>query len=202
MLKSNHLFNQTYLRKYKECASVQNSGYKLEGGQLKRRLLLHNQESSLTCFHHEIFHVGDHQKLYKVYTALKLYSWLHCTLCTNWIWRAWSLCCGAALIDYNWSQFSELSFKTEEDLLKTSIPMESLIPVINKLQDVFNTVGADAIQLPQIVIVGSQSSGKSSVIESLVGRSILPRGTGIVTRRPLILQLIYTPKVIRTEYIF
>jgi hypothetical protein len=28
--------------------------------------------------------------------------------------------------------------------------MESLIPVINKLQDVFNTVGADAIQLPQI----------------------------------------------------
>jgi len=72
--------------------------------------------------------------------------------------------------------------------------MESLIPVINKLQDVFNTVGADAIQLPQIVIVGSQSSGKSSVIESLVGRSILPRGIGIVTRRPLILQLIYTPK--------
>ena len=87
--------------------------------------------------------------------------------------------------------------------------MESLIPVINKLQDVFNTVGADAIQLPQIVIVGSQSSGKSSVIESLVGRSILPRGTGIVTRfelccaaglhrttlyrRPLILQLVYTP---------
>jgi len=69
-----------------------------------------------------------------------------------------------------------------------------LIPVINKLQDVFNTVGADSIQLPQIVIVGSQSSGKSSVIESLVGRSILPRGTGIVTRRPLVLQLIYCPK--------
>lgn len=34
--------------------------------------------------------------------------------------------------------------------------MEALIPVINKLQDVFNTVGADAIQLPQIVVVGSQ----------------------------------------------
>lgn len=39
-----------------------------------------------------------------------------------------------------------------------------------------------------------QSSGKSSVIESLVGRSFLPRGTGIVTRRPLVLQLVYTPK--------
>ena len=39
-----------------------------------------------------------------------------------------------------------------------------------------------------------QSSGKSSVIEALVGRSILPRGTGIVTRRPLVLQLVHCPK--------
>ena len=37
-----------------------------------------------------------------------------------------------------------------------------------------------------------QSSGKSSVLESLVGRSFLPRGVGIVTRRPLVLQLVYT----------
>ncbi|XP_061629798.1 dynamin-1-like protein isoform X2 [Phyllopteryx taeniolatus] len=69
--------------------------------------------------------------------------------------------------------------------------MEALIPVINKLQDVFNTVGADVIQLPQIVVVGTQSSGKSSVLESLVGRDVLPRGTGIVTRRPLIFQLVH-----------
>uniref|UniRef100_A0A8D0DBW5 Dynamin-1-like protein n=1 Tax=Sander lucioperca TaxID=283035 RepID=A0A8D0DBW5_SANLU len=68
--------------------------------------------------------------------------------------------------------------------------MEALIPVINKLQDVFNTVGADIIHLPQIAVVGTQSSGKSSVLESLVGRDLLPRGTGIVTRRPLILQLV------------
>lgn len=36
--------------------------------------------------------------------------------------------------------------------------MEALIPVINKLQDVFNTVGSDSIQLPQIVVLGSQVS--------------------------------------------
>uniref|UniRef100_A0A803YNB6 Dynamin-1-like protein n=1 Tax=Meleagris gallopavo TaxID=9103 RepID=A0A803YNB6_MELGA len=35
------------------------------------------------------------------------------------------------------------------------------------------------------------SSGKSSVLESLVGRDLLPRGTGVVTRRPLILQLVH-----------
>ncbi|CAL8142023.1 unnamed protein product [Orchesella dallaii] len=72
--------------------------------------------------------------------------------------------------------------------------MEALIPIINKLQDVFNTIGTDSIQLPQIVVVGAQSSGKSSVLEALVGRSFLPRGTGIVTRCPTILQLIYSPK--------
>uniref|UniRef100_A0A8C5CGS0 Dynamin-1-like protein n=1 Tax=Gadus morhua TaxID=8049 RepID=A0A8C5CGS0_GADMO len=68
--------------------------------------------------------------------------------------------------------------------------METLIPIINRLQEVFLTVGTDVIQLPQIVVVGSQSSGKSSVLESLVGRDFLPRGSGIVTRRPLVLQLI------------
>uniref|UniRef100_A0A8C7V7A9 Si:dkey-32e23.4 n=1 Tax=Oncorhynchus mykiss TaxID=8022 RepID=A0A8C7V7A9_ONCMY len=68
--------------------------------------------------------------------------------------------------------------------------METLIPIINRLQEVFLTVGAEIIQLPQIVVVGSQSSGKSSVLESLVGRDFLPRGLGIVTRRPLVLQLV------------
>ncbi|KAK3944121.1 vacuolar protein sorting-associated protein 1 [Diplogelasinospora grovesii] len=67
----------------------------------------------------------------------------------------------------------------------------SLIKLVNKLQDVFTTVGVNnPIDLPQIVVVGSQSSGKSSVLENIVGRDFLPRGSGIVTRRPLVLQLI------------
>jgi len=40
--------------------------------------------------------------------------------------------------------------------------MESLIPVINKLQDVFNTVGSEVIQLPQIVVIGTQVSFDST----------------------------------------
>lgn len=46
------------------------------------------------------------------------------------------------------------------------------------------------IELPELVVVGGQSSGKSSVLEALVGRKFLPRGPEICTRRPLILQLI------------
>jgi len=70
-----------------------------------------------------------------------------------------------------------------------------LIALVNKLQDTFNAIGGDAVDLPQIVVVGSQSSGKSSVLETIVGRDFLPRGSGIVTRRPLVLQLIHTEGV-------
>ncbi|KAM4056127.1 dynamin domain-containing protein [Hirsutella rhossiliensis] len=70
----------------------------------------------------------------------------------------------------------------------------ALIQLVNKLQDVFATVGVNnPIDLPQIAVVGSQSSGKSSVLENIVGRDFLPRGSGICTRRPLVLQLINRP---------
>lgn len=70
---------------------------------------------------------------------------------------------------------------------------ETLIATINKLQDALAPLGGGSsspVDLPQITVVGSQSSGKSSVLENIVGRDFLPRGTGIVTRRPLVLQLI------------
>lgn len=71
---------------------------------------------------------------------------------------------------------------------------QSLIKLVNKLQDAFTNVGIqNPIDLPQITVLGSQSSGKSSVLENIVGRDFLPRGTGIVTRRPLVLQLINRP---------
>ena len=47
-----------------------------------------------------------------------------------------------------------------------------------------------ALELPQVAVVGSQSAGKSSVLEALVGRDFLPRGNEICTRRPLVLQLV------------
>lgn len=70
--------------------------------------------------------------------------------------------------------------------------MDRLVPVVNHLQEVLATLGPRGdvqLDLPQIAVVGSQSVGKTSVLESLVGREFLPRGVGIVTRRPLILQL-------------
>ncbi|KAJ4762669.1 dynamin-like protein [Rhynchospora pubera] len=74
--------------------------------------------------------------------------------------------------------------------------MESLIGLVNRIQracTVLGDHGGDASSLwealPSVAVVGGQSSGKSSVLESVVGRDFLPRGSGIVTRRPLVLQL-------------
>ncbi|KAL2347774.1 hypothetical protein Fmac_001774 [Flemingia macrophylla] len=74
--------------------------------------------------------------------------------------------------------------------------MTSLIGLINKIQRACTVLGDHGgggmslwEALPTVAVVGGQSSGKSSVLESVVGRDFLPRGSGIVTRRPLVLQL-------------
>ncbi|XP_034216251.1 dynamin-related protein 1E-like isoform X2 [Prunus dulcis] len=76
--------------------------------------------------------------------------------------------------------------------------MEGLIGLVNRIQracTVLGDYGGDSAlptlweSLPSVAVVGGQSSGKSSVLESIVGRDFLPRGSGIVTRRPLVLQL-------------
>uniref|UniRef100_A0A6N2MZI2 Dynamin-type G domain-containing protein n=1 Tax=Salix viminalis TaxID=40686 RepID=A0A6N2MZI2_SALVM len=76
--------------------------------------------------------------------------------------------------------------------------METLISLVNKIQRACTALGDHGEDnalptlwesLPSIAVVGGQSSGKSSVLESIVGKDFLPRGAGIVTRRPLVLQL-------------
>nr|XP_048323302.1 dynamin-related protein 4C-like [Ziziphus jujuba var. spinosa] len=61
-----------------------------------------------------------------------------------------------------------------------------LLDAVDKLRELM--VMEEGIQLPTIVVVGDQSSGKSNVLESLVDVS-LPRGQGICTRVPLVMKL-------------
>ncbi len=62
----------------------------------------------------------------------------------------------------------------ENNLIKTNL--RSVISLVDKLRDIKLE---DYIKLPKIVAVGSQSSGKSSLIEQVVGLDILPRGSVI-----------------------
>ncbi|CAI2387254.1 unnamed protein product [Moneuplotes crassus] len=66
--------------------------------------------------------------------------------------------------------------------------LKKLISVVDELRD----VGLQQyINLPRIAVLGQQSSGKSSVLESIVGIDFLPRGSGVVTRRPAELRLVH-----------
>jgi dynamin 1-like protein len=66
--------------------------------------------------------------------------------------------------------------------------LRALITVVDELRDVGLQ---NYISLPRIAAIGTQSSGKSSAIESIVGLDFLPRGGGVVTRRPLELRLVH-----------
>jgi hypothetical protein len=65
--------------------------------------------------------------------------------------------------------------------------MRSMISLIDRLRDFHLN---DYISLPRIAVLGEQSAGKSSLLESICGMNFLPRGSGIVTRRPLELRMI------------
>lgn len=63
-----------------------------------------------------------------------------------------------------------------------------------EIRNILTKVGqSSALTLPSIVVIGSQSSGKSSVLEAIVGHEFLPKGSNMVTRRPIELTLVNTP---------
>ena len=68
-----------------------------------------------------------------------------------------------------------------------------LFKQLHKLTNLKNTLRdyrvKENIKLPKICVLGVRSSGKSSVLESIIGLDILPRGDGAVTRRPLEIHL-------------
>jgi len=77
--------------------------------------------------------------------------------------------------------------------------LRKFISVVDELRD----VGLQQyINLPRIAVLGSQSAGKSSVLESIVGLDFLPRGDGVVTRRPLELRLNHVSEDIKPYGIF
>ncbi|KAM3443450.1 hypothetical protein NHJ13734_001860 [Beauveria thailandica] len=63
-----------------------------------------------------------------------------------------------------------------------------------EIRTILQKVGqSSTLTLPSIVVIGSQSSGKSSVLEAIVGHEFLPKGSNMVTRRPIELTLVNTP---------
>ncbi|GCF00590.1 dynamin-like GTPase mgm1 [Zygosaccharomyces mellis] len=77
---------------------------------------------------------------------------------------------------------------TQDEMLNLMKQMIEIRSLLNKIDS-----NSAHLSLPSIVVIGSQSSGKSSVLESIVGREFLPKGSNMVTRRPIELTLVNTP---------
>ncbi|TDZ35147.1 Protein msp1 [Colletotrichum trifolii] len=101
---------------------------------------------------------------------------------------------GASAAAYGYDQSVEDDPRDPDEVAKDDQMMiltKKMIEIRSMLQQVGQS---SALTLPSIVVIGSQSSGKSSVLEALVGHEFLPKGTNMVTRRPIELTLVNTPE--------
>jgi dynamin-like GTPase MGM1, mitochondrial len=99
---------------------------------------------------------------------------------------------GATAAAFGYSK-SEEDDRTDIDVSRDD-QMMVLTKKMIEIRSILQTVGqSDTLTLPSIVVIGSQSSGKSSVLEAIVGHEFLPKGSNMVTRRPIELTLVNTP---------
>ncbi|KAI1466473.1 dynamin family protein [Daldinia caldariorum] len=97
---------------------------------------------------------------------------------------------GASAAAYGYEQSSDDS---PQDMAKDD-QMMVLTKKMIEIRNILSRIGqSGTLTLPSIVVIGSQSSGKSSVLEAIVGHEFLPKGSNMVTRRPIELTLINTP---------
>lgn len=75
---------------------------------------------------------------------------------------------------------------------------------ILRIGNVLNSlwIHRNELSIPHLVVVGSQSSGKSSLLNAILGMDILPTGTNMVTRCPLRLEMIQTATEKETKAVF
>lgn len=75
----------------------------------------------------------------------------------------------------------------------TGLSENQILAVADDINSIFSETSLvenkPELTLPRLVVVGTQSSGKSSVLNSVMAMDILPTGTNMVTRTPLDIRL-------------
>lgn len=106
---------------------------------------------------------------------------------------------GASAAAYGYNQSDEEDPRNVQQIAKDD-QMMLLTKKMIEIRSILQKVGqSSTLTLPSIVVIGSQSSGKSSVLEAIVGHEFLPKGSNMVTRRPIELTLVNTPSA-KEEY--
>ncbi|ORY71784.1 P-loop containing nucleoside triphosphate hydrolase protein [Pseudomassariella vexata] len=107
--------------------------------------------------------------------------------------RSGAAVAGASAAAYGYEQSTEDDPRSPDEIARDD-QMMVLTKKMIEIRNILQRVGqSSTLSLPSIVVIGSQSSGKSSVLEAIVGHEFLPKGANMVTRRPIELTLINTP---------
>ncbi|KJZ75519.1 hypothetical protein HIM_04982 [Hirsutella minnesotensis 3608] len=99
---------------------------------------------------------------------------------------------GASAAAYGYDDSSQEDPRDDGEIARDD-QMMTLTKKMIEIRNILQQVGqSSSLTLPSIVVIGSQSSGKSSVLEAIVGHEFLPKGSNMVTRRPIELTLVNT----------
>jgi len=89
--------------------------------------------------------------------------------------------------------YSNLFNQNQLNNLIKNLSDNQILNIANEINSLFSDTdlidNKQEIKLPRIVVVGTQSSGKSSVLNSIISMDILPTGQNMVTRTPLDIRL-------------
>lgn len=96
------------------------------------------------------------------------------------------------LNDKNSSSVSRKHQRSHQKTTESSSSFKARFEAYNRLQAAAVAFG-EKLPIPEIVAIGGQSDGKSSLLEALLGFRFNVREVEMGTRRPLILQMVHDP---------
>ena len=95
-----------------------------------------------------------------------------------------------------------LSWNSDDNNTLKNLANNDVLKIGNLLSGIFSKNDSkEFIDPPRLVVVGTQSSGKSSLLNGVISMDIMPIGKNMVTRTPLNLQLTQTNNESYAEFV-